>query len=104
MTSTTPKKRAALTETDPNSKKRTKTVNLKDCIICGLSVSSFLASPTTCAKKHGQAERACGECWEAYLSDQVKIKRAEELECMFCQSKLPGNALKRLARPTTGAV
>jgi hypothetical protein len=46
-------------------------------------------------------QRACGECWEAYLSLQVEERLAENIECMFCTSLLPRSEIDRLSKEQT---
>ncbi|KAH9827019.1 hypothetical protein Tdes44962_MAKER09870 [Teratosphaeria destructans] len=72
------------------------------CTICGAEDSSLRTSPTTCAEPHTQDERACGECWEAYISMHLEEKLGEQIACMFCESVLPEKAIKALSRKGTG--
>lgn len=69
-------------------------------------------------KQHDDEERACNECWEgkslalqilgdacllllAHLSYQVEERDPRNIECLFCNSKISKEELKRLARPRT---
>ncbi|EMC91787.1 hypothetical protein BAUCODRAFT_28038 [Baudoinia panamericana UAMH 10762] len=49
----------------------------KQCSICCDEVSSLKVTPTTCAKQHSEEERSCSECWDAYISDQIKMFQAK---------------------------
>jgi hypothetical protein len=48
-------------------------------------------------RKHSENERERGECWEVYLSLQVKENKPDAIECMFCKSTLDGDQIKKLA-------
>ncbi|KAK5134070.1 hypothetical protein LTR08_006960 [Meristemomyces frigidus] len=84
-----------------DSGKATQAKAAKSCLVCAAEVSSFRASPATCSLKHTLDERACHECWEAYLSLQVEEQRAEHIACMFCHSMMPEDEVKRLSRAQT---
>ena len=76
----------------------------KICPICAAEVSSFKVSPSTCSGGHSEDERACGECWEAYLSKEVEDKALGDIRCMFHhQGKhtLDKEQVKKLARKGT---
>lgn len=76
----------------------------KDCPICGIAVSSFKESPALCKARHSTSERACLECWEDYLSNEVEEKRAEDIKCMFPHDKhytIDRDELDRLASKET---
>ncbi|KAK4574581.1 hypothetical protein LTR86_001422 [Recurvomyces mirabilis] len=64
--------------------------------------SALLRNPTTCTTSHNTlAHRACGQCWEAYLSLAIEEQPLEEITCMFCPSRLPETELKTLCRDKT---
>ncbi|KAK3073610.1 hypothetical protein LTR53_004665 [Teratosphaeriaceae sp. CCFEE 6253] len=75
----------------------------KHCTICNTEPAVLKTSPTSCSSPHyASVERACGECWEAYLSMAVEESQAEDdIQCMFCDSTMPGAEIKRLAREHT---
>lgn len=76
----------------------------KECPICSADVTSFMYSPETCADRHRPDQRACSECWEAYLSTAVEDKDPSEIDCMFIHggpSILSEDDLGRLARAGT---
>lgn len=56
----------------------------KTCPICCADVHSLMVSPATCTNGHGPDQRACTECWEAYLSKEVEEKAPGDIRCMFC--------------------
>lgn len=59
----------------------------KECPICCSEVSSFKKSPATCEEAHGPDQRACSECWEAYLSKEVEEKAPSDIKCIFEHDK-----------------
>lgn len=76
--------------------------NRKNCNICALNVSSLKVSPKGHESKHkSDDERACGECWEAWLSQQVEERHPHEIECLFCKATISIDELARLARDGT---
>ena len=76
----------------------------KPCPICAVEVTAFSVSPTSCVGGHDANQRACSECWEAYLSTEIEEKPPEEIKCMFCPGKegvLSKAELQKLARKGT---
>lgn len=76
----------------------------KICPICASEVASLRVSPTTCSGGHKEDERACGECWEAYLSKQVEDRAPGDIRCMFKhegEHKLDKEQVMDLARKGT---
>lgn len=72
------------------------------CSICRSDLDSALRlSPQDHEREHGELDRACGQCWEAWLSLQVEEKKPSEIECMFCTSHISEDDLLSLARVTT---
>lgn len=72
------------------------------CNICGSGVGSLRISPQHNGKpKHSQDERACDQCWEAWLSLQVEENQPDQIECMFCNSLLEAEQIKSFARVGT---
>lgn len=55
----------------------------KFCPICCADGAALRVSPTTCSGGHDSDQRACFECWEAYLSKEVEEQRPENIKCMF---------------------
>jgi len=75
---------------------------MKYCNICASDGATLRVSPKNHEPKHGEQERACGQCWEAYLSLQVEEKnKFSEIECMFCKSEMSEAELGSLARERT---
>ncbi|KAI7252316.1 hypothetical protein KC343_g6562 [Hortaea werneckii] len=77
---------------------------METCQICYGEVDKLRVSPTKCKDREGRSiehkkkcERACGECWEVHLSNEVEEKPAEEIECLFCYTKLSEDQVKSLA-------
>ena len=69
--------------------------NVKHCKICASDLRDFTKlSP----QDH---ERACGQCWEAWLSLQVEEKKPDEIECLFCKSPISEADFATLARKAT---
>jgi hypothetical protein len=63
--------------------------NVKHCKICASDLRDFTKlSPQDHERAHGDDERACGQCWEAWLSLQVEEKKPDEIECLFCKSPI----------------
>jgi len=59
-------------------------------------------SPKNHERKHDEHERACGQCWEGYLSLQVEEKKnLSEIECMFCTSEISEGDFMTLAQKGT---
>ncbi|KAI7337986.1 hypothetical protein KC315_g1978 [Hortaea werneckii] len=78
------------------------------CQICYGEVNQLRVSPDKCTDRKGRpidhrkkGERACQECWEVHLSNEVEEKPAEEVECLFCYSKMSEDQVKSLARAGT---
>ena len=95
----------AVDNTSPAKKVKTSgsTRAKKPCTICAAEVAAFESSPASCHNSHDHdSQRACGECWEAYLSMAVEEHQAEDITCMFCSSLLPEKEVKRLAKDQTG--
>jgi hypothetical protein len=65
---------------------------MKHCNICESDGVTLRVSPKNHERKHGEQERAYGECWEAHLSLQ---------ECMFCTSEISEDDFQSLARRGT---
>jgi hypothetical protein len=78
-------------------------INMKHCTICGSDASSLRISPQHGQYKHKDHERACDECWEAWISLQVEENKPDEIRCMFtgCTSMLDFEQIKKLARQLT---
>jgi hypothetical protein len=75
---------------------------MKHCSICMSEGVTLRVSPKTHERKHGESERACGQCWEAHLSLQVEEKyKSSEIECMFCTSEISEADFMSLAREGT---
>jgi hypothetical protein len=74
---------------------------MKECNICDGEVSSLRVSPSHGTRKHSEDERACGECWEVYLSLQVEENKPDQIECMFCKSTLDFQQIKKLSYIST---
>ncbi|KAK4977188.1 hypothetical protein LTR42_003236 [Elasticomyces elasticus] len=94
------------------SNKKPKVSPKKCCTVCGTDGTVLQNSPESCHLFHHEPEeRACGECWEGYLSMEVEKKRLvdkitqkhklAEIQCMICTSLLPGEELKLLVRDGT---
>lgn len=74
-----------------------------NCKICASNLAGPLRlSPEGHERQHGNDERACDQCWEAWLSLQVEEKKPDEIQCMFCMSRITGTELASLARKATG--
>ncbi|KAI7083829.1 hypothetical protein KC356_g7254 [Hortaea werneckii] len=74
------------------------------CQICYGEVSQLRNSPDECRDREGRpiehskkGQRACGECWEVHLSNEVEEKPTENIECLFCYTKLSEAQIKRFA-------
>ncbi|KAI6818164.1 hypothetical protein KC352_g224 [Hortaea werneckii] len=69
--------------------------------ICYGEVSQLRNSPDKCRDREGRpiehSKRACGECWEVHLSNEVEEKPTENIECLFCYTKLSEAQIKRFA-------
>ena len=75
---------------------------MKHCSICGSDDVTLRVSPKNHERKHGESERACGQCWEAHLSLQVEERnKSSEIESMFCTSEISEANFKSLAREGT---
>jgi hypothetical protein len=75
---------------------------MKHCNICASDGVTLRVSPKNHEPKHGEQERACGQCWEAYLSLQVEEKNeSSEIECMFCKSEMSESDFQSLAQKGT---
>jgi Fe-S cluster biosynthesis and repair protein YggX len=76
---------------------------MKHCAICRSDASSLKASPQHDQHKHKAYERACDECWEAWISLQVEEKNPSKIRCMFteCTSMLDTAQIGKLARKGT---
>jgi hypothetical protein len=72
------------------------------CKICASEPVQLRISPQDHERAHGDDERACGQCWEAWLSLQVEEKKPEEIECLFCKSIISEADFAKLARKATG--
>ncbi|TKA72696.1 hypothetical protein B0A55_06489 [Friedmanniomyces simplex] len=84
-------------------RKKAKFTTRKQCTVCATTNPVLKTSPASCHSYHKtNEERACGECWEAYLSMAVEEVGAEEIECMFCTNPMPEAEVKRLSRVQTG--
>lgn len=77
---------------------------MKTCQICYGEVSQLRYSPARCTDREGRpiehdkkGERACQECWEVHLSNKVEEKPAENIECLFCYTKMSEDQVKSLA-------
>ena len=74
----------------------------KHCTICASNVEkSTRLSPQDHERVHGDDERACGQCWEAWLSLQVEEKKPNGIECLFCKSLINEDDFVSLARDAT---
>lgn len=70
----------------------------KQCNICGSNVGSLRVSPQHSGQpKHAQCERACTQCWDAWLSLQVEEKQPDQIHCMFCSLMLDAEQIEYLA-------
>lgn len=75
----------------------------KHCTICASDLDGFTKiSPRDHKEVHSDDGRACGQCWEAWLSLQVEEKNPEEIECLFCKSPMSETDFMSLARKATG--
>jgi hypothetical protein len=75
---------------------------MNHCTICRSELDSALRiSPQDHERKHGDDERACGQCWEAYLSLQIEEQRPDEIECLFCKSHMSEADIMGFARTAT---
>ena len=69
----------------------------KQCNICGSNVASLRVSPQHSGQhNHAQHERACKQCWEAWLSMQVEENPPYRIECMFCNALLDAKQIQTL--------
>lgn len=76
--------------------------NTKHCTICASDLDGHTKiSPQDHERTHGDDERACGQCWEAWLSRQVEEKKLDEVECLFCKSIISEADFAKLARDAT---
>lgn len=74
----------------------------KYCTVCSSEVGSLKVSPQHSDQpKHIEHERACAECWEAWLSLQVEENQLDQIKCMFCASMLGVEQIGQLARKGT---
>jgi hypothetical protein len=93
-----------LPTTRPNHTKQPQLpITMKHCTICGSDASSLRISPQHGQQKHEEHERACDECWEAWISLQVEKNKPDEIRCMFtdCASLLDFEQIEKLARKGT---
>ena len=74
------------------------------CQICYGEVNQLRVSPDKCTDRKGRpidnrkkGERACQERWEVHLSTEVEEKPAEEVECLFCYTKMSEDQVKSFA-------
>lgn len=74
------------------------------CQICYGEVNQLRVSPDKCTDRKGRpidhrkkGERACQECWEVHLSNEVEDKRADQIECLFCYTKMSEDQVKSFA-------
>jgi hypothetical protein len=76
---------------------------MKHCTICRSDASSLKVLPQHGQHKHAEHERACDECWEAWISLQVEENSPSEIRCMFtkCTSMLDAAQIGKLARKGT---
>lgn len=74
---------------------------MKHCNICNSDAGSLRVSPQHGQQKHDEHERACDECWEAWISLQVEENKPDQIKCMFCNSVLDFEQLTKLARKGT---
>ena len=75
---------------------------MKHCNICESDGVTPRVSPKNHERKHGEQERACGQCWEAHLSLQVEEKNnSSEIQCMFCTSEMSEADFMNLAQKGT---
>lgn len=79
----------------------TKAATMQHCDICGSDVKQRRIPPQNHDHEHGDDERACGQCWEAYISLQVEEKKPDEIECMFCKHYLGYDEVKSFAMAAT---
>lgn len=72
------------------------------CKICASELRSALrVSPQSDEHVHDATDRACGECWEAWLSLQVEEKRPSEIQRMFCEAKMDAEDIRKFGRRAT---
>jgi hypothetical protein len=76
---------------------------MKHCNICHSDASSLRISPQHGQHKHKEHERACDECWEAWISLQIEENKPDEIRCMFkgFTSMLDSEQIKKLALQLT---
>ncbi|KAI6796710.1 hypothetical protein KC332_g9843 [Hortaea werneckii] len=81
---------------------------MKTCQICYGEVSQLRDSPLKCTDREGRpiehrkkSQRACQECWEVHLSNEVEEKPAENIECLFCHTKMSEDQVKSFAWAAT---
>jgi len=73
---------------------------MKHCSICASDDVPLRVSPKN--HKHDENERACGQCWEGYLSLQVEEKNnLSDIQCMFCTSEISEHEFISLAQKGT---
>ncbi|KAK5735470.1 hypothetical protein LTR17_008168 [Elasticomyces elasticus] len=100
-------------EEEHGSNKKAKFSFERCCPICSTKDAKLKEPPEICHTSHeNPSERACCECWEAYLSTEVERKRSpdeishkhklDDVQCIFCTTLLPEDQLKPLARSSTG--
>lgn len=71
------------------------------CTICASKRIQLRISPQDHESPHGDDERACGQCWEAWLSLKVEEKKPDLIECLFCKSIISEADFVKLARDAT---
>ncbi|KAM0716942.1 hypothetical protein Q7P37_006794 [Cladosporium fusiforme] len=79
----------------------TTVVNKRHCEICGSDYRPLRISSQNHQHPHGNHERACNQCWEAWISLQLEENQPDEIKCMFCNSNMGFKEISSLARPTT---
>jgi hypothetical protein len=75
---------------------------MKNCPICTSEGVVLRLSPKNHERKHNDQEKACGQCWEGYLSLRLEEDNTlSEIKCMFCTSEMSEDDFKSLAREGT---
>jgi hypothetical protein len=92
----------SLTLRDNHTKRLQTPTIMNHCTICASDLDTALRiSPQDHERRHDDDERACGQCWEAYLSLKIEERRPDEIECMFCKSRMSEADIMSFARKAT---
>ncbi|KAK5701557.1 hypothetical protein LTR97_004372 [Elasticomyces elasticus] len=99
MAATSTLKRS-IEEEEQGPNKKAKLSFERCCPICGTKDAKLKEPPEICHTNHDDpSERACGECWEAYLSREVERKRYDAsklgLTMQTCQARCVQSRARR---------